>query len=113
MARSGLGMRMCSGVSAVRKSRPASRRSTRTAASSLSRAASTAPAEPPPTMTKSYSCNMPASLRTPVAVVFLALGCFVVAAPTAEEHQRHQAHPDQQHEEGHADGGDGSNIRQA
>src|SRR5882757_1357095 len=55
MARSGLGMRICSGVSAVRKSRPASSSRTRIAGSSLSRAASTAPAEPPPTMTKSYS----------------------------------------------------------
>src|SRR6185503_1944164 len=61
MARSGLGMRMCSGVSAVRKSRPASSSRTRILGSSERRAASTAPAEPPPTMTKSYSFSTPAS----------------------------------------------------
>jgi hypothetical protein len=50
IARIGLGMLMCSGVSAERKLRPASSSNTRIAGSSLSRAASTAPAEPAPTM---------------------------------------------------------------
>src|SRR6185369_14368621 len=63
MARSGLGMRKWCGVSAVRKSKPASSSSTRTAGSSLSRAARTAPAEPPPMMTKSYSFSMAATCR--------------------------------------------------
>jgi hypothetical protein len=49
---------MCSGVVAVRRSCPASSNSTRCAGSSLRRAASVAPAEPPPMMIVSYSCSV-------------------------------------------------------
>ena len=52
---SGSGCWMCSGVVAVRRSCPASSSSTRCDGSSLSRAASVAPAEPPPMMIVSYS----------------------------------------------------------
>src|SRR5216684_1117950 len=55
---------MCSGVSAVRRSCPASSRSTRCEGSSLRRAASVAPAEPPPMIMVSYSCSiMPGHLH--------------------------------------------------
>ena len=48
--RNGLMLAISGGVSAERKSLPASSSSTRRAPSSLSRAASVAPAEPAPTM---------------------------------------------------------------
>ena len=55
IARIGLGMRICSGVSSLRRSCPASSSRTRCAGSSDSRAARVAPAEPPPMTIVSYS----------------------------------------------------------
>src|SRR4051794_23158264 len=50
----GFGVRTSQGASSARQSRPASSRSTRLAGSSESRAATAAPAEPPPTTMTSY-----------------------------------------------------------
>src|SRR5882672_9664692 len=50
----GFGVRISQGASSARQSRPASNNSTRLAGSSESRAATAAPAEPPPTTMTSY-----------------------------------------------------------